>query len=166
MIFVSCGTQDKEFRRLFIEIERLIEEGKIKDNVIAQIGNTKFKTNLLENKMKVIEFASPDEMKELIKSADLIITHGGVATIIEGINLEKKIIAVPRLKKYKEHVNDHQLQIIENFNEKGYIIGTKGVEEIEEALKKVPRFEPKKYESNNKKFLIRLENSIINNSSN
>lgn len=111
--------------------------------------------------MKIIEFTSPEEMQELIKSADLIITHGGVATIIEGINLGKKIIAVPRLKKYKEHVNDHQLQIIENFNAKGYIIGTKGVEEIEDALKKVRNFEPKKYKSNNKNFLEKLENSIM-----
>lgn len=155
------GTQDKEFRRLFIEIERLIETGKINDRVIAQIGNTKFNTKLPEKKMKIIKFISPDEMETLIKDADLIITHGGVATIIEGINLDKKIIAVPRLKKYKEHVNDHQLQIIENFNSKGYIIGTRGVEDIEEALKNVQSFEPKKYESNNKKFLNKLENSIM-----
>ena len=32
------------------------------------------------------------------------------------LNKNKKVIAVPRLEKYGEHVNDHQLQIIENFD--------------------------------------------------
>lgn len=99
-------------------------------------------------------------MNEFIKSANLIITHGGVGTIIEGINLKKKIIAVPRLKQYKEHVNDHQLQIIENFDSKGYIIGTSGVEDVESALNKVNEFIPKKYESNNEEFLNKLKTKI------
>lgn len=142
---------------MLIEVERLIEIGKIKDDVIAQVGNTKFESN----KMKIIEFTSPDEMSNLLQNADFIITHGGVGTIIEGINLGKKIIAVPRLKKYREHVNDHQLQIIQNFDKSGYIIGTKGIEEIEEALDRLVDFLPKKYKSNNKNFLKKLENAII-----
>lgn len=121
MVLVTLGTQDKQFKRLLIEIERLIEIGKIKDEVIAQIGNTEFQSN----RIKIIEFTSPNEMNNLLQNADYIITHGGVGTLIQGMKFNKKMIAVPRLKKYKEHVNDHQLQIIENFEENGYIIGTK-----------------------------------------
>ena len=157
MILVALGTQDKEFIRLPIEIENLINKGIIKDKVIVQIGNTKFKTNLPKAKMEVIEFTNMNQMTNLIKSADLIITHGGVATIIEGINYGKKIIAVPRLKKYKEHVNDHQIQIIENFDKSGYIVGAFGVEKIEEALEKVQNIIPKKYVSNNANFISKLE---------
>ena len=160
MILVALGTQDKEFIRLPIEIEKLINKGIIQDKVIVQIGNTKFKTNLPKEKMEVIEFTNMNEMTKLIKSADLIITHGGVATIIEGINYGKKIIAVPRLKKYKEHVNDHQVQIIENFDKSGYIIGAFEVEKIEEALEKVENFIPKKYTSNCENFINKLESKI------
>ena len=116
MIFVTVGTQDKQFKRLLDEIERLIKCGKIRETVVAQIGNTKFTTDLDSMKMHLIEFTTPREIDALIENASLIITHGGVATIIQGINAGKKIIAVPRLNKYKEHVNDHQLQIIENFD--------------------------------------------------
>lgn len=161
MIFVTVGTQDKQFKRLLEEVERLIKNGKITDTVVAQIGNTKFKTDLDSKFMHLIEFTTQREIEALIQNADFIITHGGVATIIEGLNMNKKIIAVPRLKKYKEHVNDHQLQIIENFNDSGYIIGTKGVEGIEEALERVENFVPKAYNSNNEKFVEKLVNSII-----
>lgn len=160
MILVALGTQDKEFKRLLIEIERLIKTGKINEKVVAQIGNTKFTTQLPKEKLELIDFISLNELQNLIKQASFIITHGGVATIIEGLNFNKKIIAVPRLKQYKEHVNDHQLQIIENFGAKGYIIGTKGVEDIENALIRVENFNPQKYESNNSKFLACLEKEI------
>lgn len=160
MILVTLGTQDKEFKRLLIEIERLIKIDKINEKVVAQIGNTKFTTQLSKEKLELIDFMSLNELQNLIKQSSFIITHGGVATIIEALNFNKKIIAVPRLKQYKEHVNDHQLQIIENFGAKGYIIGTKGVEDIENALIKVEKFYPQKYESNNSKFLECLEKEI------
>ena len=158
---LQFGTQDKEFPRLLLEVERLIETGKINDKVIAQIGYTKFETKLSKSKMKIIEFTTPKEIQKIIKDSDFIITHGGVATIIEGINNGKKVIAVPRLKKYKEHVNDHQLQIIENFNDSGYIIGTREVSDLAEALKRVEDFVPKKYGSNNRQFVDRLEKTIV-----
>lgn len=160
MILVTLGTQDKEFKRILIEVERLIEVGKINEKVIAQIGNTKFETKLPNSKMELIKFTTPKQLNELIQDSSFIITHGGVGTIIEGIDLGKKIIAVPRLKKYKEHVNDHQLQIIENFDNKGYIIGTRCVEDIEKALDRVEKFVPRRYESNNEKFVEKLESKI------
>lgn len=161
MILVTVGTQDKQFKRLFSEVERLIKIGKINESVIAQIGNTKFTTDLNPSKMKLIKFTNPMEMEDLMNNASFIITHGGVASIIEGLNHGKKIIAVPRLKKYKEHVNDHQLQIIENFRKSGFIIGICGVNELEDTLEKVNDFVPKKYISNNKKFVEKLEETIF-----
>lgn len=160
MIFVTVGTQDKEFRRLFEEVERLIKCGKINEPVVAQIGNTKFSTDLESSKMHLIEFTTPREVDALIENASFIITHGGVATIIEGLNCGKKIIAVPRLRMYKEHVNDHQLQIIENFSESGFIIGVHGVEELESALERVDGFVVKRYVSNNERFVGLLEEKI------
>ena len=161
MIFVTVGTQDKQFKRLLVEVERLIKVGKITEPVVAQVGNTKFTTDLEDSKMRIIEFTTPKEVAGFIQEASFIITHGGVATIIEGLNYGKKIIAVPRLREYKEHVNNHQLQIIENFGKSGYIIGVSGVEGIEDALEKVDGFVPRKYVSNNESFVDRLEESIM-----
>ena len=52
--------------------------------------------------------------------------------------------------------------IIENFNDSGYIIGTNGVEEIENALNKAHEFNPQKYTSNNGEFVRKLEECIYN----
>ena len=81
-------------------------------------------------------------------------------SIISSIEKEKKVIAIPRLHQYGEHVNDHQKEIVELFNNKGYIIGINEVEELEQAIIKSKEFKQKKYEHNNKKMLEIIENFI------
>ena len=156
MILVMLGTQDNSFERLLKEIEHLIETGIIKEEVIVQAGNTKFRSN----KMKIIDFVSQKELEEYINKASYIITHGGVGSITEALKQNKKIIAVPRKKEYKEHVNNHQMQIVENFDKQGYIIGIQDVEELERAIKIIPNFKPNKYKTNTQNIIKIIENFI------
>ena len=156
MIFVTLGTQDKEFPRLIEEIDRLIENKTIKEEVIVQAGCTKYESKNL----KILDLISHDEFEKLVSECSLLITHGGVGSILTGIKRGKIVIAVPRLKKYKEHESDHQIQIINEFNKKGYIIGLKGVEDLESALKKAKVFKPNEFRSNNSIFINKIEDYI------
>ena len=156
MVFVVLGTNDKDFSRLLRAIDHEIEKGTIKDEVVVQTGVTKYHSKHL----KLLDFISMDDFNHYIEQADYIITHGGVGTIIDCLKLGKKMIAVPRLKKYKEHVNDHQLQIISEFEKDGYLIGVENLDDLGMAIKKIENFHPKKYRSNNKKFVKMIENYI------
>ena len=142
MILVMLGTQNNDVHRLLDEIEKYVENGNINEEVIVQAGFTKYKSN----KMKIFDVTSKKNLEDLIKKADLIITHAGVGSIEMSLEQNKKVIAVPRLKKYKEHVNDHQKDIEGEFNKRGWIIGINDVSELGIALKKVGNFIPKKYE--------------------
>lgn len=84
-------------------------------------------------------------------------------SIIGGIKENKKVIAVARLEKYNEHVNDHQLQIVKSFNEKGYIIGLEDATLLKNAVKNIKDFIPKKYISNAQNILNIVSNYIDNN---
>ena len=136
MILVTLGTQNNSFHRLLEEVQKNIDNGNIKEEVIVQNGYTKFDSK----QMKLIKEIPQDEFNKLIDQANLVITHGGVGSIITAITKGKKVIAIPRLKKYNEHVNDHQIEIIDSFNEKGYIIGIHSVEELGKALEKAKNF--------------------------
>ena len=142
MILVMLGTQNNDFHRLLEEIEKNIENGNINEEVVVQAGFTKYKSD----KMKIFSLTSKEKLEELIKKADLIITHAGIGSIQMSLEQNKKVIAVPRLKKYKEHVNDHQKDIEGKLAEKGYLIGIDDVSKLGFALKKVKKFIPKKYE--------------------
>lgn len=158
MILVLLGTQNNSFHRLLEEVQKNIDNGIIQEEVIAQKGYTKFESK----DMTLYDKIPTDEIKKLIDKADVVITHGGVGSIITSITKGKKVIAVPRLKKYKEHVNDHQLDIVHSFNEMGYIIGIDEVSELGKALKKVKNFQPKKYVQNTGNILKIVEDFIDN----
>ncbi len=149
MILVTLGTQDKNFVRLLEKIDQLINNGLIKDKVIVQAGFTKYNS---EN-MEIFDLIAQDEFNDLMDKADIIITHGGVGNIISALEKNKKVIAVPRLAKYGEHINDHQTQIIAKFNALGYIIGLQDVDELDDAVKQIKKFKPKKFVHDNSKML-------------
>ena len=160
MILVTLGTQDKEFKRLLVEIDNLIDKGIIKDEVVVQSGMTKYESK----KMKVFSFIPKDELGKLYDEASLIITHGGVGSILDGIKRGKKVIAVPRLVKYNEHQSDHQIEIINRFNDMNYIYGILDVSELEKALKNIDNFNPNAYKSNNHNMLKLVDDNLKDNS--
>lgn len=156
VVLVLLGTQNNSFHRLLEKIDELIQDEVIQEEVIAQSGHTKYQAK----NIKMIDFISTEELEKLQNEADLIITHGGVGSILQSITKGKKVIAVPRLHKYQEHVNDHQKEIIELFDQKGYIIGIQKVEELEQAIQRSKEFKPKKYQKDNRKMLQLIEDFI------
>ena len=110
--------------------------------------------------MEIFDLIPMEKFDDLIKSCDLLITHGGVGSIITGLKNDKKVIAAARLEKYKEHTNDHQLQIIENFSNDGYILGLDNFDELDKVLEKAKTFKPKKYVSNTDKMIKIIEDFI------
>lgn len=156
MIFVILGTQDKEFIRLVEEIENLKKDGIIKEKVVIQAGITKYESNFIE----IIDYLSMEEFEKYIKKAKFVITHGGVGSILDAIKHNKKVIAVPRLEKYDEHDNNHQIQIVEKFAELGYIIDAGNLKRLGNKILEIEKFKPKKFVSNNSKMIKLIEDYI------
>ena len=161
MILVTLGTQDKEFTRLLKKIDELIDKGIIKDEVVVQAGYTKYESD----NMKIFDYVPSKEFKEYVEKADYIICHAGVGTIFDCMKYNKKIIAVTRLSKYKEHNNDHQIEIAKEFGRLNYIIPVYEVEELEKAIGKLDSFVPEKYQSNNENMTKLVGDYIDNNES-
>lgn len=158
MILVTLGTQDKNFTRLLDAVQKQIDNGNIKEEVIVQAGCTKYDSK----DMKIFDLIDRDKFSELIKECDLLITHGGVGSILTGLKNNKKVIAAPRLKEYKEHTNDHQLQIIEKFADAKYLLPLYDFDKLDQVLKQVKTFKPKKYKSNTENMIKLIEDYIDN----
>ncbi len=158
MILVILGTQDKEFPRLLSAVEREIKKGNIKEKVVVQAGQTKYESK----NMEILDLVSAPEFDKLIDKADLIITHGGAGSILTAIKKGKKIIAAARLKKYKEHHNDHQKQIIKEFADQGYLLELRDFNKLDKMIEKAKSFKPKKFVSNTNNMIKLLEDYIEN----
>lgn len=152
MILVTLGTQHQEFTRLL----DYIENSNLQDEIIVQAGYTKYKSN----KMKIFDFISYEEMGKYIDKCDLVITHAGTGSIVMPLKKEKKVIACARLSKFGEHVDDHQVELVDVFYSEGYILKIDENTSLDDIIKDIKRFKPKKFVSNTKNFIEKLEKEI------
>ena len=159
MILVLLGTQDNSFHRLLDKIQELIDKKVIKEKVVVQAGRTKYESK----DMEIFSLMPQDKLRDLMEKADLIITHGGVGSIVTSLKMGKKVIAVPRLSSFGEHVNDHQIQIVDSFDKQGFLIGVVELDELEKAIEKSKTFKPNKFISQTENMIKIIEDFIDNN---
>lgn len=148
MIFITLGSQKFQFNRLL----KAVDELKLEEEVFAQIGYSDYKPVHYAYQ----EFLDRDAFAEIMGKADIVITHGGTGAIIGAVKKGKKVIAVPRLAKYGEHVDDHQLQMIEQFKELNLICACEDGN-LKKALEKVKTTTYKEYVSNTQRIIRSLE---------
>ena len=134
MILVTLGTQKFEMNRLVKAADQLAQTTK--EEVFIQCGHSTYQPQ----NCKYSAFVDTAQFGEMIQNCSVLITHSGVGTIMTGIQAKRPIIVVPRLKKYHEHVDDHQLQIAEAFEEKGCVICCRNEEELPQYIEKAKNF--------------------------
>lgn len=156
MIFVTVGSQKFQFNRLLVEIDRLIEEKKINEEVFAQTGHSDYKPKNYKYK----EFLDRDEFLRVMNKCDKVITHGGTGAIIAAVKQGKKVIAIPRLKKFGEHVDDHQLQIVHEFKKLNFITAVTNMDNLEKEIELMENYKFNTYFSNTDKVIESIESFI------
>ena len=164
MIFITLGSQEFQFNRLLAAVDEQVAAGKIKDEIFAQTGVSDYKPQHFPYK----DFLDRDEFSEWQGKAEIEITHGGTGSIVGAVKKGKKVIAVPRLAKYGEHVDDHQLELISQFKEMNLIYECQDCDELWKAIAIVKETEYSSYQSNTGKiiesieaFITRVEKPIL-----
>lgn len=134
MIFVTVGSRGYQFNRLFEKLDSLYEDGTLTEKMFAQIGTSEYKPKHYDYK----DFISPEEFSQKIDEADIVVSHGASGSIMKALNAGKKVIAVTRLEKYNEHINDHQIQNNEAFSSNGYVLmADLELKDLGECFKKI-----------------------------
>ena len=156
MIFISVGTQKFQFNRLLQLMDDLIEHSLIKEEVFAQTGNS----NYIPQNFKYADFLTNEEFQKKIDECQVLITHSGVGTILKGINSNKPVIVMPRLAKYKEHVDDHQVEIAKAFSGKNLCLMYQSDSDMVELISKAKTHNFDKYISSRDKVIARIEDYL------
>jgi UDP-N-acetylglucosamine transferase subunit ALG13 len=114
LIFVTLGTHEQPFNRLL----KMVDQLRIDNELIVQFG---FSTYLLKN-CKAFSFLDFGEIRSLMSRADAVITHAGVGSIMLALSCGKRPVVAPRLHRFGEHVDDHQLEVADAFARAGKVI--------------------------------------------
>ena len=129
-IFVTVGSRNYPFDRLFKKLDELCENGVIKGDMFAQTGTSTY----LPQHFKFKDFVSQEEFLKWVECSDIVVSHGASGSIMKALNAGKKVIAVTRLEKYGEHINDHQIQNNEAFAQNGYVVAVFEMDELGKAF--------------------------------
>ena len=153
MIFITLGFQKFQFNRLLKAVDDLVQRKIIKEDVFAQIGYSDYQPQNYSYK----KFLDRDEFARMEEKSEIVITHGGTGAIIGAVKKDKKVIAVPRLAKFGEHVDDHQLQLLDEFEKMQIIVACYDTDKLEDAYRLVQTKKLKKYKSNQKRIIDSIE---------
>lgn len=138
MIFIALGTQGRDFSRCLKVFDELIIRCNITEDVIVQAGNTKYESQ----RMKIVKFLKEEEFQEYVKNARIVISHAGSGALFSAIKRGKKTIAVARLSKFGEMIDDHQTELCKKLSEEGYLID--GTFDMFKAWEQIQDFVPRK----------------------
>lgn len=138
MIFLTVGTEFP-FDRLVRAIDELIGDGVLHEPVFGQIGHTRHRPR----HMHWVETLERELYAQKMEDCRAVISHAGMGTIIAALKLGKPLLVLPRLKKYGEVVNDHQIGTARRFELLGYILVAHNTKELAVQLKELTVFRPR-----------------------
>lgn len=114
MIFAMVGTHEQPFDRLMLAVEQLRGD----EPCIVQYG---YSTYIPKN-AEAHRFMDFDQVKQCMTEAAIVIIHAGTGSAMLALSLGKFPIVAPRYQRYGEHVDDHQLQLVETLAADGLIV--------------------------------------------
>lgn len=116
MIFVTVGAQ-MPFDRLIGWVDEWAVARERRD-FSAQTGPS----DLVPRALEPVPFLDPRAFRQHMESADAVVAHAGMGTILTALELGKPILVVPRLGARNETRNDHQVATAEHFAKEGLVL--------------------------------------------
>jgi UDP-N-acetylglucosamine transferase subunit ALG13 len=105
MILVTVGLHNQGFDRLIRAADELAEQ--IDEKLYIQYGSS----NYIPLHAECSQWATSLQMKQLIGNGRIVITHAASGTVILALSLAKPLIVVPRARRFREHIDDHQAEL-------------------------------------------------------
>jgi len=137
MIFLTVGTQFA-FDRLVKAVDDGCAAGLIDEEVVAQTGDASYEPRHFQ----YVAAMPKEEYDRCIQKASAVISHAGMGTISMALQLNKPLLAMPRLARYGEVVNDHQVELADRFAQAGHILVARDESEIAAKIAELKTFVP------------------------
>ena len=112
MIFVTVGGM-RAFERLVKEMDGIA--GELDEQVVMQLGSTDYEPKNCD----YFRFMPRNDIEEFYAGARVVVCHAGGGTILTALEHNKPLVLVPRMKRYGEVFDDHQLEIARKMEAQG-----------------------------------------------
>lgn len=122
MIFLTLGTTSYSFKRLLEGVDQALITLKSKEILFAQIGVNDYCFRY--SHVKVFKEIPFGQMINLFIISRVVVAHGGLGTALLCLSYSKhKPVLVPRIKNLGEHIDNHQIFLVDYLAEKKLVKG-------------------------------------------
>ena len=115
MLFVTVGTYEYPFTRLFRHLEAVVPP---EWQIVWQLGHA---GGYQPGRGEVHDFLPYDQMLDLMQRAQVVITHAGVGSILSALQAGRLPTVVPRRAAQGEIADDHQLEVLDHLRTYGIL---------------------------------------------
>jgi UDP-N-acetylglucosamine transferase subunit ALG13 len=136
MILVTVGTEQYPFNRLMNWVDLLLQYGFIQDEVVVQYGSC----TTLPAGVKVYQRLQSEQFIDLVQQASFVISHCGEGSLLLLEEMGKPYVLVPRTHKFKEHVDDHQVELAIALSQVGGSVAWSAGELVQRLHSSQPKF--------------------------
>lgn len=126
MIVVTVGTNEAPFDRLL----EALQLARPREEMLVQHGPSQVRPD----GASYVEFLSYDELVDAIRRARAVVMHAGVGSIMTALANGQRPIVMPRLRRFGEAVDDHQLPLGRRLHDAGLVTLVERAEEMSSAL--------------------------------
>jgi beta-1,4-N-acetylglucosaminyltransferase len=105
VILVTVGSNGAPFDRLLREVDGIAPA----EELVVQHGPSQIRPR----DATCVPFMHFSELERAVAAARIVITHAGVGSVLLALMNGKRPVVVPRLARYGEVVDDHQLHFAE-----------------------------------------------------
>jgi beta-1,4-N-acetylglucosaminyltransferase len=130
VIFATVGSTQIPFERFVRALDALpgeqllVQHGPVEPPAAAARANA---------------FMQFPQMIESMEAADVVVCHAGAGSILCALRAGHTPVVVPRLKRYAETVDDHQVEFSRALAEEGKVIAVEDLNRLSAAVESAPR---------------------------
>jgi len=77
---------------------------------------------------------SRTRLMQLMKEADVVVSHAGCGTMLDALSLGHFPVVVARRRALGEHVNDHQLELLDALEQADRIVAVRDISALPDAI--------------------------------
>jgi UDP-N-acetylglucosamine transferase subunit ALG13 len=114
MIYVTVGTMFLDFPRLVLKMDEIAQATGERVVVQTGLGQT------LPQACEHFEFKPREDVLAIQREARVIVCHAGIGSVMDALSTRRPLLVVPRLKRFREHMNDHQLDVAQAVENRGW----------------------------------------------
>ena len=131
MILVTVGTHGMPFDRLLRSLDApAVVAALDPEPLVVQAGTSRY----VCRRARQFPYCPRAELDTLLREADLVISHGGIGTLLPAVRQGKHVIAIPRLAAHGEHNDDHQVEICAELARQGALLTSTDVADLPDLL--------------------------------